>query len=1329
MIGWIRHKKERTGVFLLVLALIGAISGFASAGELLKNGGFESGTFGGYWVDGARDLFGRSNPLWADHAVSLDMPYSGNYSALLGFKYTGQRRNRYGFMYQDVTIPSNISSATLYFKFRQQGFDGSGYDPFVVEIRDLSNNTLATVVNFSFNEWDNQFKDSGWIDDDGTGPVGYDMSSYAGMTVRLFFAQYNLWDNLYETWVYVDDVSLVYRKFVDLAVDGDGDDVFADPGTGDGGSSTKSCMSGDTLYYSLIVENEGMDADSYDLTISIPPGWSAVVRYNGTDYNFPWTTPQILPQEVIEAQVIVYVPQGASTASYEMIVDAISTSNSNRFDSVRLIANVLQTVYGTDLVIDSDGLGEIDPSGAGGESLREAPRDTEITYSLELYNTGNVVDSYLVWFDTDSPLSLSVEFNSSMYTGPFIVNGLPQGSIASMLLHIYVPAGIAGGNYESFVHSRSLTDTLKVDCVKAITRVIAPGVDMIVAGSGDDIIDASGSGLGGSSTISGTRGSVVYFPLTVQNEGAVVDSFSLSWVPPGNGWSAVIVENSTNHPLPWVTGQFDPDSDKEYYLAISVPGNVGYGTYRSVLNATSSVDPNIRESISAIVSVGSGNEVDLMIDGNGDGIYAPYGTGLGGESSRQCDPGDTIYFTIDVENENGENLFDIDWVAPDGWVVTIQDSSSSLRGVPAGSYTMMVCVPYGCKGGGFEVVVNGTKTNKPYFVDSVKGVIFVSVAHVVDVVIDGNGDGVYGVPGSGAGGMSVRDCVPGGSVAFDLEVQNEGGEDESYTVTWNSIAGWVAEIDGSPSPYSTEVVAPGESIHIEFKVTTPQDASEGNYSYVIDIVSTVDSTNVESVTATIHIPEPPKVDLVIDGDGSGSIAPWGSGDGGTAVVNSQAGTIVSVELQVFNTGGVVDSFLISWSDPPSWPAGSVVISDGTGDHTSPYVTDTISAGASKSFTIKVSIPSDAAEAEVVVINAKPVSYDFFDSVKLEIRTSAYLTVVVFDDYDHDAVMDVSESGIDGVRVLCIGGTEDLTLETDAGGVATFAVEPFGMYSIVEVNPEGFISLSPDTLNIGSSAAGDTVTVYFADVKVSEIVPDNDVSAPAGGVVDIPHRLIAGTPGQATLDALVPAGWAEVFYRDVNANGVLDSSDVRLTSGDLALDPELAGSDIVYVIMRLFVPPTVPPGSRWSVPVKLEQTLTGTTLVTTDEVVDAVTVLARASGLLRLVKSVDMPQARPGDIITYTINFANPGAEPVREIVIFDPVSDAVELVSDAFGSGRDVEWIKNGTSYYLTFDPSDSDEAMFDSGNRILKVELSRQSEFVLQSGAQGTLIYRVRIK
>ncbi len=284
-------------------------------------------------------------------------------------------------------------------------------------------------------------------------------------------------------------------------------------------------------------------------------------------------------------------------------------------------------------------------------------------------------------------------------------------------------------------------------------------------------------------------------------------------------------------------------------------------------------------------------------------------------------------------------------------------------------------------------------------------------------------------------------------------------------------------------------------------------------------------------------------------------------------------------------------------------------------------------------------------------------------------------------------------------------------------------------TVIETTPSGMISLSPDTVAAGSPAAGDTVVVDFADVYVSAISPDMTANGPAGGFIDIAHTITAGTAGQASVSSILPPGWADVWFRDVNGTGVLDLGDTRLTTADLDLDPSVPGRDVVQVIVRIFVPAATAPGTVGTCVLTLQQTLSGTSLVSSSSVTDLVTVLTSSSGMLDLVKAVDMSEARPGEVITYTITFTNPGIEDVREIEIIDPVSASVDLVTGAYGPGNDVAWTRGGTTVYLTADPSDADEALYDSSSRTLRVILSRQVPFALGSGETSSIEYRVRIR
>jgi uncharacterized repeat protein (TIGR01451 family) len=187
----------------------------------------------------------------------------------------------------------------------------------------------------------------------------------------------------------------------------------------------------------------------------------------------------------------------------------------------------------------------------------------------------------------------------------------------------------------------------------------------------------------------------------------------------------------------------------------------------------------------------------------------------------------------------------------------------------------------------------------------------------------------------------------------------------------------------------------------------------------------------------------------------------------------------------------------------------------------------------------------------------------------------------------------------------------------------------------------------------------------------------------------------------------PAGWTETFG---------GSAQPFVT----ALIP--AGSSLAYAF-AVTVPISEAPGD-------FDCTID---IVSNDDPLNTESVTARVTVYpptsLDLLKSVDLAAARPGDIVTYTIVYTNPSLEDVVEIELVDPLPLELELVLDAYGAGSDIAWTRGGTTVFLTADPSDADEALFDSGTGVLQVIFSRQAPYTLSSGETGFIQYMVRVR
>ncbi|MDH3197334.1 MAG: hypothetical protein OEO21_03760 [Candidatus Krumholzibacteria bacterium] len=1301
----------------------------ARAGEIVVNGGFETGTFGAAWVHGA--FRGALNdPNLADHAVVLDLPYAGSYSALLGFKYTTQTTGARGYMYQTVSIPAGVSSATLEFKMRMQGYDSSPYDPFRMDIRDTGGGVLRNVLTYSFTEWNDRFKDGGWVSDDNVLPAGHDVSAFAGQTVQLYFEQANTIDALYETWTYVDDVSLVYRMWVDLAADGDGDDVFGAPGTGAGGLATRSGVAGDTLVYALTVENEGNVADSYQLTAaSVPAGWTVLVDMGAGWQALPAVTAALAPGATALYAVAVISPAAAPGGSYDVVIDAVSTAQGSRNDSATLRASVVDAVYAVDAVVNGNGVGVVGDGGAGGFSLVEAPWDSTVNYAVVVFNTGNAATAFSIDWGAGAGLVTAVWYNAVRYTTPFVTTPVAPGANAGLQLEVTGPAPEPGGDHTTILVATAVNDALRRDSIRAILRLRAPRVDMIITTSGDGIYDPTLSGQGGVSSNAGEQGVTVSFPVIVQNEGAISDAYDLSWTAPGAGWSAVITIGGTDYALPVTTPVLPPFSQQEYILRVTVPGAATFGTYASILNAVSVADNRIAESVSAVVSVASAGETDMTIDGNGLDVYGPIGTGLGGSSTQTVMPGDTAVFTIVIENVLGTNSFEVSWNTPPGWQVTLGGSASPISALPAGTYALEVIVPPSSLGGTFDIILDAHKSDKIFFMDSVTGRVVVLPPAVVDGVIDGDGDGLYGATGTGAGGTSLQTTAAGVTLNYTVELQNEGSTADRYVVTWNTIAGWTATFDGGASPYLTIAVPAGGAGVYTFAVTVPAGAALGSYAYIVDIVSWSDPTSFESLAARVDIAGPPRADLVIDGNGLNVFGPLGSGQGGVSTRAAAPGGSYNATLRARNAGAFADSFRVAWTPPTGWPAGSVVVWDGGAPLASPFWTPVILPGQYYDYTVVVQVPLSATASHTAIIDAwSSLPPNRPESIALVTETRALLRGVVFDDRDHDGVPGgATDAPLPGVTVFELGS--GATAITDGAGRYEILVAP-GSVTAVERNPSGFVSLTPDTLGPFVLAAGDTATADFGDIGPLALSPGGVLVGLAGSYVDFAHIVTARTAGQVTLTATNAEGATTMFMLDQNANGVFDGADRALVPADLALDPDGANGGVVYILARVFIPAAIAPGTTLYVALDAEQLVSATAIVLTAAATDAVVVSGSALGRLSLQKSADRAGAAPGEVVTYAITFLNAGTDSLQNLVLLDPVSPWVDIEPDAFGPGQDVEWQSGtGPPVYLTYNPADVDECEYSGAERIIRWFLSKNSPFYVAPGESGSLTYRVRVR
>jgi len=203
-------------------------------------------------------------------------------------------------------------------------------------------------------------------------------------------------------------------------------------------------------------------------------------------------------------------------------------------------------------------------------------------------------------------------------------------------------------------------------------------------------------------------------------------------------------------------------------------------------------------------------------------------------------------------------------------------------------------------------------------------------------------------------------------------------------------------------------------------------------------------------------------------------------------------------------------------------------------------------------------------------------------------------------------------------------------------------------------------------------------------------PDRSTTSTSPGRVVLAHTASnLGSSGD-TINLAWTSGGAVgpasiAFYRDANADGLLDAGDPALTDtdGDTRLDTgPIASGGVTGVLVDLQVPAGKTDGLS-TVVALLASSSKGPSF--TDPATDTVTI---ATPALTLLKSVDRAEAGPGETLTYTIQYLAAGSASSYAISLVDALSPELAYVAgSASGAGTTITFSHDGG---VTYDASDA---------------------------------------
>ena len=271
---------------------------------------------------------------------------------------------------------------------------------------------------------------------------------------------------------------------------------------------------------------------------------------------------------------------------------------------------------------------------------------------------------------------------------------------------------------------------------------------------------------------------------------------------------------------------------------------------------------------------------------------------------------------------------------------------------------------------------------------------------------------------------------------------------------------------------------------------------------------------------------------------------------------------------------------------------------------------------------------------------------------------------------NDGIKNGGEQPLAGVSIVITNsGTVVAQDVTDSTGNASFWLPGANAGSslvITQTNLNAYVSTggnggstggtydrTNDTVTFTHQSGEDYTDISFGDVPPNTLAADSRMVVSPGTAIFYSHQFRAFSDGTVSFEpSQIPSpnigGWSSTIYHDDNCDGELSPGQSPLT-GSLVVHT----GDIICLLVKVVIPDGAPYNAynATTIDSTFAYSNANPALSATYQIVDTTTV-GGALGL-RLEKSVDKTQAKPGELITYTVTYTNEGDHVVHNVIITD----------------------------------------------------------------------------
>jgi len=777
---------------------------------------------------------------------------------------------------------------------------------------------------------------------------------------------------------------------------------------------------------------------------------------------------------------------------------------------------------------------------------------------------------------------------------------------------------------------------------------------------------------------SGLPGDKVRFYMTLFNKGANDDTYTITNSAIPAGWTISISPNEVS---------VDEDKEEDIIVSVTIP------TYA---NDTDSVDISITAT--------SQNDPDeppaktsLLLTCDVDQEFDVELTTISGEpTTKKIDPGDPIYFLLNVSNVgNGDDTIAVSKVLPSGkddWVVIFNFNSITLKRDKYSLLNISVTPPSDEDAGQMPVDITLTSEDTK---EKSSQTLVPEVNYIPDFIV---------LP---YGGNQKR-VETKESVTYGVTVDNKGNDEDSFKFTirpgsW-SDDGWTASLD-----YNSITVSKAESINLESLLTV--NAPDGNADQEANIIVNVTSED-GTLTKTLNT----RTKILQDYDPAINIV------GGTTK-DVDPGEDVEFDIQVFNNGNGEDEISLKIRNDDQVPGSWGSFSDSA---------VTLQAKTNTTITLTVTPPSDAAyldegyTLQIFGISDDGENESTLKTLKVSVNKKFDLSVTISGastkKVDPDATVDYT------VNVKNKGNAEDTILLTLYGEDNTWKPEWGAIVSSVDLVRDASTTVTLSvTVPDDASKADYKIGIKGSSDEDPSQTPVNKTTEVIVSVNQTYEIIITIPAAQKSVDVDSMVDYDIEVKNDGTGDDILtlevtvypDSWLVNFNQSTL----ELGAKETAKVTMTLETP-----SSEDSITFFVNFTATSQNAPDLDPVVEIGSTITTVNQTYEfdIVPSPDYSSVQPGDTVEFNISFQNKGTgdDHIKVVKSGDfPDTWTVSIASDV-SINRDETVYKTLTvsiddetlkdEYHITLTGTSDDDPHIPAFIRQVNITINVEQEFNL---------------